>query len=245
MDEKKLQAILRQLREEEEQALDREWDKLKPAQLPEGYHERLQAKLTETREQMEREEERRKRLPAYRNVRRLLVAAAVLVLMVGVVSARAFWDELADFFRTWYEDHVTIDLMDGKHSESESETPEIKVPLDWKQYWYIEELPTGVIVEKYRDSTVAKYIFYRTSSDAQLVFSFAKSDVLWDFDSEWEKISGISVTSYDTVAYRKKDLSSVALCWENGEYFFCLEGDLPIDEMVEMAENVVYVEVDE
>ena len=79
MDEKKLQAILRQLREEEEQALDREWDKLKPAQLPEGYHERLQAKLTETREQMEREEERRKRLPAYRNVRRLLVAAAVLV----------------------------------------------------------------------------------------------------------------------------------------------------------------------
>ena len=244
MDEKKLQGILHQLWEQEDKALEQEMDQLTPAALPEGCHDRLKDRLARAREEMEREEAARRRRASHRKLRGLMAAAAVVVLLVGMISVNAFWEELADFFRTWYEDHVTVDLTDGKHSEVEGEDSELRVPVDWKEYWYIEKLPDGCSVVGYQERMMSKVITYEIPELTKIIFRFSTAEILWEFDSEWEQIPNVVVGTYDTAVYQKSDYSSAVICWERDGYFFTLEGNLPIDELIEMAESAVYMKID-
>lgn len=68
--------------------------------------------------------------------------AATVLLLLGVLTAGAFWEQLNIFFT---QVHDTYTKLYVTPRAPEDLAPDIDIPSDWTSYWYPQDMPEGYV----------------------------------------------------------------------------------------------------
>lgn len=171
-------------------------------------------------------------------------AVASILIFVALGSAAttgAFWSEIKAFFQTIYAQYVTL----GIRSEQKL-VPEItdETVNSWPGYWY-----PNYMVDQYRFDLAnemgdLKLIIFVSDSGGQIQFMQMPASLALSADNEGTIIDGIKVNNFETYAFSKKigDLEFNTLIWSDTATSFQLVGQISMDELIKIAQDIVYVE---
>lgn len=180
----------------------------------------------------------RKRTAPWRHA----VASILIVFtLAGAATAGAFWKEIVVFFETIYSQYANFNL-------TPSSSPSVSIIDDtlnsWTGYWF-----PGYMVEHFEFSNAVergdtKQIIFVTDQQRFIQFNQMLGTATLGSDIEGTQIPGILVGDFNTFAFEKNVGSATlyTLVWSDGTTSFQLFGQVSLEELVNIAEHVVYVE---
>ena len=169
---------------------------------------------------------------------RVLAVAATVLLLLGVLTAGAFWEQLNIFFT---QVHDTYTKLYVTPRAPEDLAPDIDIPSDWTSYWYPQYTPEGYVFSDayYADGSTKVIVF---SNDEAQVISLLQCDASTPLlnDNEANAAEGIYVNGFSAYAV-EKELAGAELrllSWSQGGSNLCLQGECAFDELLEIAESM-------
>lgn len=174
---------------------------------------------------------------------RLLAAVLAATLLVGSVTAAAFWTELQSFF------HVAFPRFMGLQS-----TPPVQptqdfydLPTDWGSVWLPMQLPEGYTFYRADVQEHVKKIEYISASGDILIFSQSNGVSYKLEDSEGIPIHDLNVGSSSAYAWEKINHTKITrvLVWSAENITFTLSGQLTFDELIAIGETLQLTEIGE
>lgn len=176
--------------------------------------------------------------------KRLAASILVAVLLAGTLTAGAFWPELISFFRTVHDKYTELNTI-SSHTPNLPDDHQI---LDnWDTYWWPSYLPEGYAFLSANDSSQRRIMLFSSEENDILCFEQI-SDVKSMFtDNEGTNIPGITVREFESYAFEKlvDDIPQRMLVWTDSIFSFSLSGSLSFNELVQIAEHIVYIETQE
>lgn len=183
--------------------------------------------------------------------RRLIAAAAVIVLVVCIpLSAKAFgWDKLWNVFAIWTKD--TFSFVSGEDTQTSEPSPD-----DQDVYNSLQELlyennrdPHMVpswIPERYvlvrieKDVTPMQEVYRAFYQDGQKELTIRVRSYLQG-DPEKAEINGDLLEIYEVSGvqyYIFPNMNQIQAVWINGSYQCNISGDLSMEEMKQMIDSI-------
>lgn len=169
---------------------------------------------------------------------RVLAVAATVLLLLGVLTAGAFWEQLNIFFT---QVHDTYTKLYVTPRAPEDLAPDIDIPSDWTSYWYPQYTPEGYVFSDayYADGSTKVIVF---SNDEAQVISLLQCDASTPLlnDNEANAAEGIYVNGFSAYAVEKELAGTElrVLSWSQGGSNLCLQGECAFDELLEIAESM-------
>lgn len=147
---------------------------------------------------------------------RVLAVAATVLLLLGVLTVGAFWEQLNIFFT---QVHDTYTKLYVTPRAPEDLAPDIDIPSDWTSYWYPQDMPEGyVFSDAYNADGAIKAIVF--SNGASQVITFLQCDASTPLlnDNEATEAEGIYVNGFSAYAIEKEVAGTElrVLSWSQG-----------------------------
>lgn len=175
--------------------------------------------------------------------RRIWAAVLAAVLLVGSVTATAFWSELQSFFQ------VTFPRYMGLQSEAPVQPTQdfYDLPDDWESVWLPEKLPEGYVFQSTSTLGHTQKIMFSSADGNTLEFCQSRNGSFVFDDSEGVVVPNLFVSSFSAYAFEKEvDGQTTRLIeWNNGTVSFMLRGSLSFESLIEIGENLQYTEIGE
>lgn len=171
-------------------------------------------------------------------------AASIIIVatLAGAATAGAFWSEITAFFQTIYSQYANFNL-----TPSQSPRPPINddVLNSWDGYWF-----PGYMVENYEFDHAAgkgnaKQITFTTDQGLSIQFKQTAATSTLESDIEGIRIYDILINDFNAFAFKKDigNLTIYTLVWSDGTTSFYLIGQVSLEELIDIAENIAYVEI--
>ena len=159
---------------------------------------------------------------------RVLAVAATVLLLLGVLTAGAFWEQLNIFFT---QVHDTYTKLYVTPRAPEDLAPDIDIPSDWTSYWYPQDMPEGYVFSDAYNADGASQVITFLQCDA--------STPLLN-DNEATEAEGIYVNGFSAYAIEKEVAGTElrVLSWSQGGSNLYLQGGCAFDELLEIAESM-------
>ena len=125
---------------------------------------------------------------------RVLAVAATVLLLLGVLTAGAFWEQLNLFFT---QVHDTYTKLYVTPRAPEDLAPDVDIPSDWTSYWYPQDMPEGYIFsDAYNaDGAIKAIVFSNGSSQVITLLQCDASTPLFN-DNEANMAEEIYVNGF-------------------------------------------------
>ena len=168
---------------------------------------------------------------------RVLAVAATVLLLLGVLTAGAFWEQLNLFFT---QVHDTYTKLYVTPRAPEDLAPDVDIPSDWTSYWYPQDMPEGYVFSgAYTYSGIRAIDF---SDRGSRMITLLQCDVNTPLlnDNEATEAEGIYVNGFSAYAVEKEVAGTELrlLSWSQGGSNLCLQGECAFDELLEIAESM-------
>lgn len=173
--------------------------------------------------------------------KRLLATIVAAALLVSTVTAGAFWKEISVFFESLYSQYTDLAAV----RQPAPSMPILDKSLDnWDSYWYPFYLPSGFCFQSAHERSRVRSIVFEAEANGRLYFEQMPAAFVVGNDTEGTPVDGISVGDFETFAFKKEIDGSVTriLIWSDGNTSFRLTGFISFDELVGVAEQIIYIE---
>lgn len=165
----------------------------------------------------------------------LIVAAAVAVFAVAMLTVSAFRAQVLNLFMTPEKDYTYVQITD-------SEPPEPSVsslPVDWKNAYMPTYIPDGYEVTSVTNVNGLKSIkFYKDTS--KFYYSEYNSKNGLALDTETAPLAKpVSVNGHDGTLIQKDNINNIT--WVMDNHLFIIYGDISQEELIKIAESVKFI----
>lgn len=212
---------------------DRIIEESKDMEVPEQLHHKLSIMLKNEQNKRKRERWNKKIIKSIKICACFLAVVCIsgAILMTNVEAFRAkvfeiFFDEQPN-----YIDFKQIEIPYDKNGI---------IPSDWDGFWYPKQLPDGFDLADFTKNGQAIDLIFRNENNDMIFFSQSPTDELnlmvdnTDQNPEKIEING-------DMAYWTSIEDSNLLIWNQGETSFLLQSELPKVDMIQIAENIIYL----
>ncbi|WP_279068104.1 DUF4367 domain-containing protein [Intestinimonas butyriciproducens] len=169
---------------------------------------------------------------------RVLAVAATVLLLLGVLTAGAFWEQLNLFFTQVHDTYTKLYVTPRAPEDTASD---VGIPSDWTNYWYPQDMPEGyVFSDAYNaDGAIKAIVFSNGSSQVITLLQCDASTPLFN-DNEATEAEGIYVNGFSAYAVEKEVAGTElrVLSWSQGGSNLYLQGGCAFDELLEIAESM-------
>lgn len=162
-----------------------------------------------------------------RTLRRVLILAAVLIVMMGLVmvTSEGVRLKLSGFF-----------FDEGQNNTRVFDDSRLKVDVSKVELGYVPEgfelMSDEMLTDGYR------IMIYQKENSGNIIITAAKTELYAiNVDNEDFKAKEVKVNEYQ--AYVFNDNSQNIVLWQVGDSTFQIAGDIEIDKLVEIAKNVL------
>lgn len=181
----------------------------------------------------------RKKRASKRILTRTLLAAAVCTLLVGSAVATSFWDEIRSFIIQQYDGYIEArNVPDMVPYEVSMEN----IPEEWTEFWWPKYMTEGYEFAEGKELFPSKKLYFSDGTN-ELILESWKANHGSRFDSEGSGdtvyIDGFAAT---TLVKEMDGIPQNYIAWSNGETNFELVGVLTFEELVMIAESLVWIE---
>lgn len=173
--------------------------------------------------------------------KRLIATIVAAALLVSTVTAGAFWKEISVFFESLYSQYTDLAAV----RQPAPSMPILDKSLNsWSGFWFPGYLPDGYSFSRAKENPSVKSITFISDSGEYLDFEQMSSIAVVGNDTEGTPVDGITVGDFETFAFEKSldGLITKILIWSDGNTLFRLTGFISFDELVGVAEQIIYIE---
>lgn len=164
----------------------------------------------------------------------LIVAAAVAVFAVAMLTVSAFRAQVLNLFMTPEKDYTYVQITDSAPEPSIS-----SLPVDWKNAYMPTYIPDGYEVTSVTNINNFKSIRFDKDSSA-LYYSEFNSTNGMALDTETAPLAKpVSINGYDGTLIQKE--SKLNITWVMANRLFTIAGNISQEELIKIAESVKYI----
>lgn len=164
----------------------------------------------------------------------LIVAAAVAVFSVAMLTVDAFRAEVLNLFMKHEEKYTYVQITDSAAEPSVS-----VLPVDWKNAYMPTYIPDGYEVTSVNNINNFKSIRFDKDSSA-LYYSELNSANGAALDTETAPLAKpVSINGHDGSLVQKGNYNSIT--WEMDNRLFLIYGNISQEELIKIAESVKFI----
>lgn len=187
--------------------------------------------------------EKQKRIKRKSSLIKLTKTAAIVMLIISVtfstlvISVEAFRERVVDFL---FEDKGTH--MEVIPTEADENTLEMKndVPADGQGVFYLRYIPEGYKIVETKIAGSKKIITFQDNAQITLIFTQEP----WDngrLSIDNEDIESGQLQINGKSAFWTSKNNELILMWSKSNYRFVLYGEIELEEMISIAENIFFI----
>ncbi|MBR0598331.1 DUF4367 domain-containing protein [Sinanaerobacter chloroacetimidivorans] len=162
----------------------------------------------------------------------LVLVGTALVYNVDAIRLRIF--DLLFHEEPEYIEITPIEVNSGESAE---------IPKDWNPLWYPEYLPEGYILNSTSEFGRTKTFVFTDESGKMIrldQISIRDNGTSIQVDNEAEESGDILI--HDNQGHWWSRYGTTSLLWQQNGMVFTLSGELELNEIIKVAESIVYLE---
>lgn len=113
-----------------------------------------------------------------------------------------------------------------------------EIPVTWKSYYYLTELPVGYFFLNTMEGFESKYLVFSNEVDEHLVFSQESLDISAQIDTENAVVDEIEINGLKGIASVKEGVTIIV--WNDNSNSFVLTGNIKLEVLLKVAESINY-----
>lgn len=164
----------------------------------------------------------------------LIVAAAVAVFAVAMLTVSAFRAQVLNLFMTPEKDYTYVQITDSAPEPSVS-----SLPADWKNAYMPTYIPDGYEVTSVINQNVMKSISFAKNTSNIYYYEYnSLNGVALDTETA-PLVKPVSVNGHDGSLVQKD--GKLSITWEMDSHLFLIYGNISREELIKIAESVKYI----
>ncbi|MGI5927843.1 MAG: DUF4367 domain-containing protein [Thermacetogeniaceae bacterium] len=200
--------------------------------VPEGLSDKLSL-ILKKEEQEWADRERKKKLIKIGRI----CACFLGVLLLGMTliwNVEAFREKVYEIFYNETPDYIDFQPIEIPYDKDGI------IPEDWIGFWYPYKLPDGFVLFDFFKNGQAIDLIFKNENEEVITFSqYPSEQMSLLVDNENQTLEKVQISF--GAAFWRPGKSNNLLMWNKGETFFLLGSGLSKEEMVAIAESIVYL----
>ncbi len=170
------------------------------------------------------------------------ILAAIIIALTLASATGAFWSEITAFLQTIYVQYIDFGLKPDQNPALSQAIPDALNA--WPEYWYPDYMTEGYSFSTKNEQNHLKNMVFTSGSGESIDFSQAPGELLVGNDVEGNLTPNLSVGNFEAFALERSIEGSVlnTLAWSDNVTSFLLVGPLPLEELVKIAEHIIFIE---
>lgn len=169
--------------------------------------------------------------------------ASILIFatLAGVATAGAFWEEIRAFLQTFYAEYVDLGLAPDPNPSPPITDDTLN---SWSGYWYPHYMTDSYSFYSASEQKRLKSIIFCSDVGSTIQFEQMRGSLRLGNDIEGTPVFGITIGGFEAFAFEKNigDAALNTLVWSDASTSFRLIGQATLEELIKIAEHIVYVE---
>ena len=156
-----------------------------------------------------------------RNTARAILIAAIIMAIATVTLAATVGRE---FIVQKFSNYSTYNVVD---------TSNVKDPDDIE----IGYIPEGFDLDSKEIMDISQFYSYSNNNEWINIYK-RKINYELTFETEHKNSETININAFEGIYYKNPDLNFSGIIWNNGTFVFTVEGNIPKEGLIKVAENI-------
>lgn len=171
-----------------------------------------------------------------------LIRAAVVLLAI-VLTSSILMVTNADAFKRQFQ-RLFSEEQEGSNQllpKGASEENNVSLPEDWRNVWYLKDVPEGYTLTKAFEDYDERIILYENTEHNLIKFrQWPAEGATVHLDNEGDDFGEVTIKGlYD--GYWTESDGNITLVWLQEDMFMSLNANMPVKDMIQIAESLGYL----